>query len=137
MVTENISGVWAIVHRNKHGRIVYNDELTYESEELAKADFETIFDDLEEGSFITLLSCVLVESEPKPEPKLIDEFKNGERIPLFLVYKENGHIKTETTQDTQIFELLGFLKCFTTGLEEDLTDSIDVRDFDDSESVFL
>jgi len=52
-----------------------------------------------------------------------------ERVPLFLIFVEDGDIKTEITKDIKgIYELFGFLKCYTNKLEKELTDNIEKRD---------
>jgi len=50
---------------------------------------------------------------------------NYEKIPLFIVYRENSFINAEQTPDCMSYELLGFLKCYVKLLEEKLIDNLD------------
>jgi len=53
-----------------------------------------------------------------------------EKVPIFIIFKQDGQIKTETPDnyDCKDFELYGFLKCFITQMEEHLINSIEPRD---------
>lgn len=59
--------------------------------------------------------------------KFDEKFK--EKIPLFLVYKQEGSIKTESTNEVKDYELYGFLKLFLKRmgrlLEEDIIERED------------
>lgn len=51
-----------------------------------------------------------------------------EKVMLFEVYKKNGKINADTTEDmNQIYELFGFLKCFIKDLEEELISQIEKK----------
>ncbi len=56
-----------------------------------------------------------------------------EKIPLLLVYKEAGQIKTDVSTDVSDYELYGFLKLFIDRMGEELKDNIEERT--DSEEV--
>ena len=56
-----------------------------------------------------------------------------EKIPLLLIYKEEGLIKTDVSTDVSDYELYGFLKLFTDRMGEELKDAIEERT--DSEEV--
>ena len=58
-----------------------------------------------------------------------------EKVPIFIIFKEDGNIKTEMGPDSNDFELYGFLKCFVKQMEEGLINDIVPRDKDD-EDVF-
>ncbi len=60
----------------------------------------------------------------KPEPKT-------EKIPLLLVYKEGGLIKTDVSGDASDYELYGFLKLFIEKLGELLKGYIEERTDDE------
>lgn len=60
---------------------------------------------------------------------------NKEKIPLLLIFKEDGEIKTETSRDCKDFELLGFLKCYVDLFEKSMKDTIRPRDKDDDEEL--
>ena len=47
-----------------------------------------------------------------------------EKVILFEIYKKNGMIKTNITDDSLSYELYGFLKCYMKNLEEELKDNI-------------
>ena len=48
----------------------------------------------------------------KPVKIKFNEQPKKEKVPLFIVYKEDGMIKTEVTDDICDYELFGFLKLF-------------------------
>jgi len=43
-----------------------------------------------------------------------------EKIPLFVVYKDDGILKARPTDDSYTFELYGFLNCLVQSWEVDL-----------------
>ena len=48
-----------------------------------------------------------------------------EKVPLAVIYKQNGFINVDFTEDcNKHFELFGFLKCLVNKMEEDMTLSI-------------
>jgi len=49
---------------------------------------------------------------------------NYEKIPLFIVYKQDSYINAEQTEECKSYELLGFLKCYVKLLEEKLIDNL-------------
>jgi len=56
-----------------------------------------------------------------------------EKVPIFMIYKQNGQIKTDTDDgyDCKDFELYGFLKCFIKHMEKYLIDDLKPREDDD------
>jgi len=49
-----------------------------------------------------------------------------EKIPLAIIYKQNGLINIDFSQDSNKgYELFGFLKCLIKKMEEELTNSIE------------
>jgi len=48
-----------------------------------------------------------------------------EKIPLMLVYKQDGKINADITEDAYTYELYGFLKCYVDVLEADLKDNLE------------
>ena len=49
-----------------------------------------------------------------------------EKIPLAIVYKEDGMINIDFTEDSNNgFEVYGFLKCFVKRMEDDLIGSME------------
>ena len=57
------------------------------------------------------------------------EKQQTEKVPLFMVYTQNGQIKTEVTEDqNDNFQLYGFLKCFIKHMEEGLLSDIQPRE---------
>lgn len=52
----------------------------------------------------------------------------SKKNPLFLIYKEEGIIKTESTDDLNDFELYGFLKLFVRRMEKILEGGIEDRE---------
>lgn len=58
--------------------------------------------------------------------------KGTEKIPMLLIYKENGMIKTDASKDFSEFELYGFLKLYIERLskllKEDITERTDSED---------
>ena len=59
---------------------------------------------------------------------------NLEKIPLLLVYKEDGQLKTDISNDTNDYELWGFLKLFIDRMGEFLKENIEERE-DDEEVI--
>lgn len=59
---------------------------------------------------------------------------NPEKIPLLLVYKEDGQLKTDVSSDVNDYELWGFLKLFTDRMGEFLKENIEERE-DDEELI--
>ena len=51
-----------------------------------------------------------------------------EKIPLFIVYKEDGIIKTDVTNDIHDYELFGFLKLFVKRMGKLLEGDIEERE---------
>lgn len=50
-----------------------------------------------------------------------------ERIPLLLIYKHDGQIKIEVTDDAHSYELYGFLKCYLKKMEQNQISNIKER----------
>lgn len=61
----------------------------------------------------------------------MDNKEKKEKIPLFAVYRENGVLKTQVTEDITDYELYGFLNCFIKHLEFDLIEIIKPRGEDE------
>ncbi len=57
-----------------------------------------------------------------------------EKVPILLVYKEDGQIKTDVSDDVSDYELWGFLKLFVDRMGEFLKDDIKERE-DDEELI--
>ncbi|GAG01608.1 unnamed protein product [marine sediment metagenome] len=55
------------------------------------------------------------------------ENRKKEKIPLLLVFKENGIIKTDVSCDVQDYELYGFLKLFVERMGKELENCIEER----------
>jgi hypothetical protein len=51
-----------------------------------------------------------------------------EKVPLFLIYKQDGQIKTDVSKDINDYELYGFLKLFIDRMEKELKDLIEDRE---------
>ena len=45
---------------------------------------------------------------------------------MFLIYKQDSQIFTDTSEEQSIWELFGFLKCFINNLEKQLLEDIRV-----------
>ncbi len=58
--------------------------------------------------------------------KFEKQFKK-ERVPLFIVHKEDGLIKTDITSDANDYELYGFLKLFIERMGKILEGDIEER----------
>lgn len=56
-----------------------------------------------------------------------------EKVPLFLVFKENGILKTDVSRDVGDYELYGFLKLFIKRMGKQLKDLIEDRE--DTEEI--
>lgn len=54
-----------------------------------------------------------------------------EKIPLLLIYKEDGLIKTDVSDDVNDYELYGFLKLFNERMGEFLKGDIEERTDDE------
>jgi len=54
-----------------------------------------------------------------------------EKIPLAIIYKQNGKLWLEGSPDCNDFELFGFLKTYVVYLEEILVDSFESFDGED------
>jgi hypothetical protein len=67
----------------------------------------------------------------KLEKMLEVKYNKKEKIPIFIVYKEDKQIKTDIFPETNDFELFGFLACFLEGYELGLIDSIEQKPEDD------
>ncbi len=69
------------------------------------------------------------------EKKMSEEETNNkqktEKIPLLLLYKEDGLIKTDVSDDANDYELYGFLKLFVERMGEVLKDLIEERTDDE------
>ena len=53
-----------------------------------------------------------------------------EKVPLMAIYRDNGKLHLRMNEDeVNIYELYGFLKCYTRVLELDLQDNIDFEDY--------
>ncbi len=57
-----------------------------------------------------------------------------EKIPMLLVYKEDGLLKTDTSNDVNNYELYGFLKLFVERMGKLLEKDIEERT-DDEEII--
>ncbi len=50
-----------------------------------------------------------------------------EKVPLFLIFKEDNQIKTDVSEDINDFELYGFLKIFVNRMSKNLEKDIKGR----------
>ena len=63
---------------------------------------------------------------------MVEETKvKTERVPLLLIYREDGLIKTDVSDDVNDYELYGFLKLFTERMGEELKECIEERTDDE------
>ncbi len=51
---------------------------------------------------------------------MVEKELKTEKVPLLIIYKDGSNLVTEFTDDTKAFEMLGYLRCYLIGLEEDL-----------------
>ena len=72
--------------------------------------------------------------EKEEEISVKKDKSKTEKVPLFLIFKENGSIKTEVSQDINDYELYGFLKLFIERMGKQLKDLIEERE--DKEEIF-
>ena len=51
-----------------------------------------------------------------------------EKVPLLVVYKQDGNINLEYSDDTHMFEIYGYLKLYLKILEEELLESFEEKE---------
>lgn len=54
----------------------------------------------------------------------MEKENNTEKVPLAIIYKQDGNINIDFTRDSKSYELFGFLKCLVNEIEDDLTFSL-------------
>jgi len=60
--------------------------------------------------------------------EVVKESPELEKIVIATIYKQNGKIHLECNQeDTKVYELYGFLRCYLTILEEDLLNQMEIK----------
>lgn len=60
-----------------------------------------------------------------------EEMLPKEKIPLVVIYKQNGEIFTNFGPDVQMFEVYGYLRCLIDQLGYDLTGGFENGDEED------
>lgn len=73
----------------------------------------------------------MVKTKPVKKEKPIKfelDKQAKERIPLLIIFKEQGLIKTDCSDDTNDFELYGFLKLYVERMGRALTREIRQRE---------
>ena len=51
-----------------------------------------------------------------------------EKIPLMVLYSEDGQIKVRVPDETKVYELFGFLTCYLKNMEEGLRHNLQPDD---------